>query len=458
MRRCLPYVLAAGGAAACAQAEFFVCNGDDDCTNSAGDGVCQPTGGCSFPDPECESGQRYGSQGPPSIANECVQHGGTTGVAEPGTSTGGGDSSGTAALDERAASSSSEGSSSEGAGTTGETCPEGWWDCAYASRHRLSVSEAVATELTNVPVLVVLDETRVDYAGMQNDGEDIRFVTAGGTAAPFEFIEWNHGGPSLAWVMVDELGGSADHLWLYYGNPVAQTPRDLGAVWPAPFAAVWRLDGDATDATDNGNDATPHQPVAFDGGQVAQAQDFLGSDARLTVATSETVGDVFATGGTISAWILPRGWGAGDFGRVGDKFGSGAGWRFYLGANGRLRFSLGWGPMMERTWTTPTGVIELDTWANVAATFDTTPPASVRLYVNGVEAELDPPPDAFDGPPVSDLDNDLLIGNRGGLDRQFHGLIDELRLATETRPSAWFAVQHASATDTLLTYGPAEAQ
>ena len=35
-------------------------------------GACQPSGYCSFPDTDCDSGQAYGNAAPPSLAGECV--------------------------------------------------------------------------------------------------------------------------------------------------------------------------------------------------------------------------------------------------------------------------------------------------------------------------------------------------------------------------------------------------
>ncbi|MEM6991983.1 MAG: hypothetical protein AAF721_15850 [Myxococcota bacterium] len=57
---------------ACRGTEFFVCQGDGDCVH-AGNGVCQPNGFCSFPDAECDSGQRYGEAAAGGFAGTCVE-------------------------------------------------------------------------------------------------------------------------------------------------------------------------------------------------------------------------------------------------------------------------------------------------------------------------------------------------------------------------------------------------
>jgi hypothetical protein len=51
----------------------FVCGADPECTLGAIQGQCQADGYCSFPDPGCISGQRYGEYGPDGVAGTCVQ-------------------------------------------------------------------------------------------------------------------------------------------------------------------------------------------------------------------------------------------------------------------------------------------------------------------------------------------------------------------------------------------------
>lgn len=48
--------------------DVFVCSSPDQCNG----GICQPTGYCSFPDPTCSSGQRYGRLAGDGLANDCV--------------------------------------------------------------------------------------------------------------------------------------------------------------------------------------------------------------------------------------------------------------------------------------------------------------------------------------------------------------------------------------------------
>lgn len=432
-------------AAACQGGSYFVCNDDGDCAGQGAEGVCQPLGACSFPDAECPSGQRYGEASQPSLAGECVTTGdGTTGTLE----------------DPSTSSSAPAGSSAEGtsADATGEACPADWWDCAWAHRQVLTLREPLAEPLTDVPVLVLLTAGRVDHERMQADGEDVRFVSASGAVLPYEIERWDPAGVSALWIGVDELGGAADHVWLYYDNPVAENAEDPAGVWPEPFVAVWHLDGEPLDSTPQGNDAAvsgSSEPVPA---HVADGRDMLANNARLDIGPRDSLVDLFAGGATLSAWIRPRSFGGNGFGRIADKEDGAAqaGWVAYA-TEGRLVFRTWLGPDVNVAWESPGETIALHRWTHVAITFDSQGSALPQMFVDGVAVELLEAPEV----PVvdvlpSDLDAPLTLGNRPTNDRRFDGILDELRLERAVRSADWLRVQHDSMRDALLEYGPLE--
>lgn len=68
--------------AACAsEGGGFECASDDACVAGGIEGICQPNNYCSFPDPGCDSAQRYAEHAPAGFAEECVP----TDVASSGT-------------------------------------------------------------------------------------------------------------------------------------------------------------------------------------------------------------------------------------------------------------------------------------------------------------------------------------------------------------------------------------
>jgi hypothetical protein len=50
----------------------YTCTRDPQCTRAGVGGFCETTGACSFPDPTCAGGRRYGDLGPPAYAGACV--------------------------------------------------------------------------------------------------------------------------------------------------------------------------------------------------------------------------------------------------------------------------------------------------------------------------------------------------------------------------------------------------
>ena len=437
-----------------------MCNGNDDCAFDGTDGVCQPTGACSFPDDACDSGQRYAKESRPSLAGECVQHeteamASTTGEPDPDDSTTGGPSS--ESTDGADADDDDDDDDDETPGdTNGAQCPADWWDCAWGARQRLSLARPVG-ELQSVPVLVLLGPDRADFASMQADGEDVRFVSADGTDLPYELETFDPEGLSFVWVGVDRLGGDADHLWLYYDNPVAERPGREAEVWSASYVGVWHLHDDLEDATSLANHGVAVGELGPAPGQLADGHQLFESAAHVDVEPSESLEDVFVGGGTVSAWIRPDGWGGGSFGRIANKADA-DGWLFYVGSVGRLRFAYRFDADVSRTWTTPPDVLPLHTWSHVAVTYDATGPDIPRIYVNGTEAQHEEPPMQPGIEPVSDGESRLTIANRPDHQRRFNGVLDEIRLATTMRSPEWVAVQHDSTQDGLLTFGDIERQ
>lgn len=450
MRRGLLHGATLAVAAACQGGGYFVCNDDGDCAAQGAEGVCEPIGACSFPDAECPSGQRYGEASQPSLAGECVtaDEGTTTAVDDPSTSSG-----------------PPVGTSSEGtpADDTSAPCPADWWDCAWAHRQALSLREplgqTLGEPLTDVPVLVLLTAGRVDHERMQADGEDVRFVSASGAVLPYEIERWDPAGVSALWIGVDALGAEADHVWLYYGNPVAENAEDPAGVWPEPFAGVWHLDGDPLDSSTHGNDATVSGSSEVVPAHVADGRHLIATSARLDVGTNESLADLFVGGSTLSAWLRARSFGANGYGRIADKEDGDAeqGWLVYTTDAGRLVFRRWFGPGASVAWETPDDTLERHRWMHVAITFDAQGPTIPRMFVDGVEVELASAPDVpvVDAQP-SDLDVPLTLGNRPTNDRRFDGILDEIRLERTVRSREWLTVQHDSMSDALLDYGPIE--
>ena len=157
--------------------------------------------------------------------------------------------------------------------------------------------------------------------------------------------------------------------------------------------AEWQLDEGAgistVDATGNGNDGTLYNGTAWTTSSRTgdAALQFDGADDYVNLGSDAIIDDVFAGGGTISAWINPAGWGENGYGRILDKtidtMGS-DGWGLQLhGSTGAIRFEHGFDGT-RGAWEAP-GTIALNTWTHVAIVYDNSLTANDPLiYVNGV--------------------------------------------------------------------------
>ena len=133
-------------------------------------------------------------------------------------------------------------------------------------QHQLEFDNTgIAENLVDFPVLISLTPADVDYASMQPNGEDLRFVDAdNATVLPHEIGNWNPGGVSTVWVRIPQIDANSgtDHIWLYYGNPAALDGQAAATVWSG-YAAVWHFDGDDNDRASFVLMILPNRDIVF---------------------------------------------------------------------------------------------------------------------------------------------------------------------------------------------------
>jgi hypothetical protein len=445
-------------AAAC-RAGAFACEQDADCAGGGAAGICEAAGACSFADDDCASGRRYGDHSPDDLASECVEPPGTS----PTSDTSGADTTSLADTSTSLEVTSSDAESTSAAtiptSESGESCPSDWWDCAWSRRVALDLPATATDTFTEVPVLVVLGSPRIELDDVSAGGADLRFVDADGDRVPHEIERWDPSGASIVWISVPTLGPrSGPRLWLYYGNASAVDDQDADAVWSDVHAAVWHLSRGAIDASGYGHDGVQTRGVADSAGQLAGAKELFDVDDRIDVPPSDVLDDACFGGATLSAWVRPDTFGGTSRGRIADKTAGGpGGWMFYLSSDGGGEVSWRHGYEDEQViWRAAGEPIQLDTWHHVAVTFDALELDPPRMYVDGVEQEVDHASGAMAGPAVSDVGLDVVIGNSDVANRWFDGVLDEIRIERTIRGPAWIELQHRSMTDMLVVYSPPE--
>jgi hypothetical protein len=358
-------------------------------------------------------------------------------------------------------STSSSGAQGGSPATSGAGGSAVWFDAGLDRRRPISIA-AVTEPLADFPLLVRLDATRIDYALTQPGGADLRFVADDhATLLAHEIEVWDDQGESFVWVRIPELGATPTTVWMYHGGSPASAPPDPHAAWSNGFVAVWHLGAGLSDASGNGHDGNPSGELAEVTGFTGSARDFDGAEDFIDVSASAALDSLFVGGGgTITAWIRPDSAGEVQRGRILDRstdaFFTG-GWSFLMGefhTPGSVSFAYGFAPDFG-WWTTPASSIVYAEWQHVAVSFSESM-ASPLLYVDGlpqtpVVGEIPMGmPAQLDGLTVR-------IGNRtGGIDRDFAGLIDELRVATGIRAAGWISAEVQAARDELLEVGDEE--
>lgn len=312
--------------------------------------------------------------------------------------------------------------------------------CGYAWARRLTIDNAGISEpLDDIPVLVKLDQSRIDYNTTQNLGQDLRFMTPDfSQSLAFEIEKWQPFGTSYVWVKVPRIepqGQAGAEFWMVYGNPGVGPGEQPAAVWSNGYVSVHHFDGDLADATGNGHDGvTSTPPSATDDGAIAGAMSFNGLDQFVALPQEQDFD--FTDRMSVSVFIrvqsFTRTWQAviakGD-----------TAWRVHRNENNN---HLAFDNNDEDGIVNHNGNSRVDNgiWHHVLATYDG---ETKRLFVDGSQD--------FSRNYDEDMnrnDHPVSIGeNNEQTNRWFQGEIDELRISSVPRSASWATAQHRSMTD-----------
>jgi Concanavalin A-like lectin/glucanases superfamily/Domain of unknown function (DUF2341) len=120
------------------------------------------------------------------------------------------------------------GGGGSGAGAVGYELP-----IAYASG-------TFSSDLSDVPVLVALDATRIDYDLAAADGSDLRAFDANGNVLPLEIESWVPGGSSVVWVRLGSLSSGGGSFSLRFGDPNASAGPGADTLW-SDYSALYHF-------------------------------------------------------------------------------------------------------------------------------------------------------------------------------------------------------------------------
>ncbi|MFN3738687.1 DUF2341 domain-containing protein [Hydrogenophaga sp.] len=290
-----------------------------------------------------------------------------------------------------------------------------WWDDAWTVRQKITLdtqAAALASEASDVPVLLRLSTGNFDFLSASDTGADLRFVAEDGTTVLPHHIERFDPTNELAfvWVRVPRLApaNATQHIWLYAGNPKAPAPAAA-----APDAATWAVyhlsdeSGLPQDASGAGRHVAAGTATPVPGG-------LIGGAARLNGDGGLQAGDAAlqaATGLTWSAWIKPE--------RADGE----------LLSFGGLKLSLQGGVAVLQVGGAQAkspAPLPLNAWTHVAV-------------VHGPQAML-----YLNGKPVGSVGAAFAPAGALAMGAGLVGEIDEIQVSTVARTSAWLAAQAES--------------
>jgi hypothetical protein len=327
-----------------------------------------------------------------------------------------------------------------------------WWNLDWTRRRQISIDTTLLTgPATQFPVLVRLSPTTIDYATVQDEGEDLRFITLDhATELPFEIDRFGDDANTEVWVRVPSLSvGVPTGFWVYHGNPNA-TATGSGAATFAGNVSVHHLGATFADATGNGHDGTGMGGggLTIIEGIVGRARDFDGIDDRVQLAGE--AGYDFTTALSVSAWVRRQAFDV-EYQAIVTKGDSS--WRIQR-ENQTDNLGFGWSDATNQ-FQNLVGNVNINTndWHHVAITFDG---ATKRTYVDGA---LDT--QVANANVILTNDQPVVIGRNeeaqtGGL-REWNGDIDEVRITGEVRDAAWMHAEFLTVTSSaFVTIGPEE--
>jgi len=310
--------------------------------------------------------------------------------------------------------------------------------------------------LSDFPVLVVLDDERMDIAAAEPNGSDLRFYDSVGTPIPAEIERWEPSGSSYVWVRVPQIPAlsSAAHIWLYYGTigPSIAPPSPVD-VWSNGFELVYHLSetsGQHQDSSGNGRDATERSNAGqgVEAGLVAGGDEFVGAGDSMDVPVSDAWD--FTEAITVEGWILRR-----DTDRLLTImcrwFGGNDVFHLTLGDDSsgltpyfRVSHSGSAGPMVDCTRAIPAD----SAFHYVVGSFDG-PTQTLAIFVDGASCGSA----STSGTQLYPIEAGLDVSGFGALGREVDGFLDELRISSTARSEAWTLAQYRSIRDELLFFG-----
>ncbi len=206
-----------------------------------------------------------------------------------------------------------------------------WFNSSFQYRHELNLTSSSST-LTDFQVMLVLNNSNINYSHTNDDGSDLRFTwlneTSGNeTEIPFWIQEdagWNESGNSYVWIKAPMINATNNNTYYYYyGNttPVNTTSNGF-TTFPSFFddaddgsinATLWDTSqAGGTTITESSGAITIQGSSDDDGGLKAQTAYQFGDEKVLTARVKQDFGTGLYWGWDEQGQDLTKGYDADD--------------------------------------------------------------------------------------------------------------------------------------------------
>lgn len=321
------------------------------------------------------------------------------------------------------------------------------------TKRRAVVLEGVSSSLTDFPVLIKLDSTRIDYGATMANGADLRFTDSSGVLLSHEIERWDSSGSSIVWVKVPNLNAFPDRtwIWMYYGNVSASDAQNATDVWSSGFSGVWNMGSNAADSTSFNRDGVITGYSISDGESGRALMGDGTSGNRVAVPDSITASNVF----TLSLRFKANGASGVLYGRTSAAYSTAPAafdGLLYIGYDGLLRGGASYGAAPSTASTV--SLVNDGQWhtATLVANTDTQ-----SLYLDGMLlGTLNGTISAGSPPIFNTIGLGYLSTGWPGVSssgwQSFNGMIDSVQLSSVARSAYWIEATHLNQSDFLATF------
>jgi hypothetical protein len=323
----------------------------------------------------------------------------------------------------------------------------------WTRARRITVDSGdVDSDLTDFPVLVYLDSTRINWTETQDDLDDIRFVDQdNSTFLYYEIENYTVNDEAWVWVNLPFVNSTSDtEFYLYWGNTGAVSGESQEDVWDSDYLTVLHLN-DLTNSTLEDSTINSHDyskkganepildPVMIDGGQYFDgSDDYASSDSTYQLADTMTWeywlnSSDDATAKTI--WSDNAQWHTQGYVWMGRN--PSATSFYYEYAN----------TTHTQSWTVANYFLD-DTVFYFALVVNYTSD-TIEIFRNGASFSSGTIPNAIS---LTGYTRTQILGSFSGANHFWFNEFDEVRLSDVNRSSAYIGASYESGRDRLLQY------